>query len=85
MDKFKNVINMASRDCGCHAAVGSHYLTGKRGCCKNNIPLKSLSFYHSVSGFSTSAMAAFLIGILQFLLLPNSTITSSSVISITTP
>lgn len=36
-------------------------------------------------GFSTSAIALFFIGIRQFLLLPNSTIQSSSVMSITTP
>ena len=37
------------------------------------------------SAFSTSAIADFFIGIRQFLLLPNSTITSSSVRSMTTP
>src|SRR5699024_10816172 len=42
-------------------------------------------YAEACSAFSTSAIACFLIGIRQFLLLPNSTITSSSVISMTTP
>lgn len=37
------------------------------------------------SAFSTSTIASFFIGIRQFLLLPNSTITTSSVMSMTTP
>ena len=47
---------------------------------------KKYPFYYAEasSAFSTSAIACFLIGIRQFLLLPNSTITSSSVISMTT-
>lgn len=44
------------------------------------------SFYSAtLSGFSTCAIATFCIGIRQFLLLPNSTMTVSSVISITMP
>ena len=41
--------------------------------------------HYSAEGFSTCAMADFCMGIRQFLLFPNSTITVSSVISITTP
>jgi len=46
--------------------------------------LHSFAFY-SADAFSTCAIAAFCIGIRQFLLLPNSTITSSSLMSISTP
>ena len=47
----------------------------------------NILYYFSIpsSAFSTSTIADFCIGILQFLLLPNSTITTSSLISITTP
>lgn len=48
--------------------------------------LHSYSAYSAASsGFSTAAIAAFCIGIRQFLLLPNSTITVSSVISMIVP
>ena len=40
---------------------------------------------YSASAFSTCVIADFCIGIRQFLLFPNSTITSSSEISISTP
>ena len=44
-----------------------------------------LFFRSYASGFSTWTIACFCIGIRQFLLLPNSTITVSSVISMITP
>ena len=44
-----------------------------------------LSSYSAVSGFSTAAIAPFCMGMRQFLLLPNSTIMVSSVMSITVP
>ena len=44
-----------------------------------------LKAYSSPFCLSISTIFSFFIGILQFLLLPNSTITTSSIISITTP
>ena len=46
---------------------------------------RSFPFVIYASGFSISTIAAFCMGIRQFLLLPNSTITVSSVISMITP
>lgn len=61
-----------------------HMLAGFTAGMEFHHALKTYRIFYS-SCFSTSTIAFFCIGILQFLLLPNSTITTSSDILITTP
>ena len=53
--------------------------------CKHYFFFSVFSSTTAESGFSTSVMAVLRIGIRQFLLFPNSTMTSSSVMSMTIP
>ena len=61
---------------------GHRQIPDRTPCPVRDMAVPAMIFY---SGFSTCTMAVFCMGIRQFLLLPNSTITVSSVMSMTTP